>query len=288
MPASSELQGLHCEQMALHALPDLSDSSCSNTPKTRADSKIYVGTIISRWESVRYGASTKLGMFALLLALMAMTYTTASDALVVPVLKFGKTESRLMYGKVSTSFANPYYIMDHCNTPIPLKTDPDNGPQTCIQIQHSAQAYHNYMQYLTSWVDDIGSGNGSDNMSQRPDPVGMLYDNTTLKGSWTNVQNMSVLSEQFQRIVNNVSMAMPHVGIVAAAMDPVNGIIQPSDLNVSFSETVFAIIRIQRSDLTYPSGTWRVLCPGFGSFACYKCSLCRHDKRRDGSHGVQC
>lgn len=164
---------------------------------------------------------------------MAMTYTTASEALVTPVLRFSKTESRLMYGKVSTIFANTYYIMDHCNTPIPLTADPINGPQTCISIQHSAQSYHNYIQYLTSWVDNISSRNGSDNMTQRPDPVGMLYDNTTLKGSWTNVQNMTLLSEQYQRIVNNVTMAMPHAGVVAAAMDPINGIIQPSDLNVS-------------------------------------------------------
>ncbi len=183
---------------------------------------------------MRNGASTALGIFTLLVALMALTYTTASDALVVPVLGFSKTESQLMYGKVSTSFANSASIINNCKTPIPVKVDPDNSGQTCISVQHPAQAYHNYVQYLSTWVDNINSGNGSDDMTQRPDPVGMLYDNTTLKGSWTNVQNMSQLSEQYQRIVHNVTMAMPHVGVVAAAMDPINGIIQPSDLNVSF------------------------------------------------------
>lgn len=131
------------------------------------------GTMISRWESVRYAAATRLGVFALLVALTAMIYTTASDALVTPVLQFGKTENRLMYGKVSTSFANTNYIMQHCNTPIPRATDSDNG-RTCIQIEHAGQAYHNYMQYLTIWVDDINSGNTSSNMIQRPDPVGMV------------------------------------------------------------------------------------------------------------------
>lgn len=243
-----------------------------------ADSKTYVGTIISRWESVKYGASTKLGILALLVALMAMTYTTASDALVVPVLKFTKTESQLMYGKVSTSFANTYYIMDHCNTPIQKQMDPNNSGPTCISIQHAGQAYHNYMQYLTTWVDNISSGNTSNSMTQRPEPVGMLYDNTTLKGSWTNIQNISLLSEQYQRIVNNVTMAMPHVGVVAAALDPLNRIIQPSDLNVSLNEMVVAYQHPKiRSDIS--SGTWRVLCPSFGSFACDQCSLCRHNKR---------
>ena len=131
------------------------------------------GTMISHWESVRYAAASWLGVFSLLVALMAMIYTTASDALVTPVLKFGETENRIMYGKVSTSFANTNYIMDHCNTPIQEAADTDSG-KTCIQIEHSGQAYHNYMQYLTTWVDDIRSRNVSDSLTQRPDPVGMV------------------------------------------------------------------------------------------------------------------
>ena len=132
------------------------------------------GTMISHWESVRYAAATKVGVFSLLVALMAMVYTTASDALVTPVLKFGATENRVMYGKVSTSFANTNYVEDHCNTPIPGAMDPDNNGKTCIQIEHSGQAYHNYMQYLTTWVDNISSKNISDNLRNRPDPVGMV------------------------------------------------------------------------------------------------------------------
>ena len=201
-----------------------------------ADYNLCLGTIISHWASVQTGASTKLGMLSLLMALMAMTYTTASDALVVPILRFSKTESQLMHGNVSTSFANINSIMNSCKTPITTKVDPENSGRTCISLQNPAQAYHNYVQYLAAWVDNVSSGNGSDNMTQRPDPVGMLYDNTTLKGSWTNVQNMSLLSEQYQRIVNNVTMVMPHAGVVAAAMDPINGIIQPSDLNVSLDK----------------------------------------------------
>ena len=132
------------------------------------------GTMISHWESVWYAAATQLGVFSLLVALMAMVYTTASDALVTPVLKFGATEHRTMYGKVSTSFANTYYIQDHCNTPIQEAMDPDIKGQTCIQIEHSAQAYHNYMQYLTIWVDNINSKNTSVNLRNRPDAVGMV------------------------------------------------------------------------------------------------------------------
>jgi len=131
------------------------------------------GTMITHWESVRYAAVTFLGIFALLAALMAMIYTTASDALVAPKLKFGGTEARLMYGKVATQFANPTWIQNHCNTPISTQTDPENYGQTCIEIQHSGEAYHNYMQFLTTWVDNINAGNGSTDLARRPDPVGV-------------------------------------------------------------------------------------------------------------------
>ncbi len=61
----------------------------------------------------------------------------------------------------------------------------------------------------------------------------MLYDNTTVKGTWTGTPNMTELSNKWNRIVNNVTMVMPHSGIVAASRDPLNGIMQPQDLSVS-------------------------------------------------------
>lgn len=131
------------------------------------------GTMLTHFESVKYAAATFLGVFALLAALMAMVYTTASDALVAPKLKFGKTEELVMYGKVATSFANNYYVEAHCNTPIQSETDKIDYQTTCISIQHAGEAYHNYMQYLTNWVGNIDSGNGSTNLAQRPDPVGV-------------------------------------------------------------------------------------------------------------------
>lgn len=70
-------------------------------------------------------------------------------------------------------------------------------------------------------------------MSDRPLPTGMLYDNTTVHGSWVNVQNMTEVSQRFNRTINNISMAMPHPGVVTAAQDSLNNIIQPKDLDVS-------------------------------------------------------
>lgn len=88
----------------------------------------------------------------------------------------------------------------------------------------------------------------------------MLYDNTTVFGSWTNVYQMASLSEQYDnRIVNNVTMAMPHPGIVAAARDPINRIEQPPypedlDLDDSQSESAYYI------HASLPSPVVNVLC----------------------------
>ena len=63
----------------------------------------------------------------------------------------------------------------------------------------------------------------------------MLYDNTTIKGSWINLvseQNMTTLSHYWNRTVNNITMAMPHPGVLQAAQDPINSILQPQDLSV--------------------------------------------------------
>ena len=101
--------------------------------------------------------------------------------------------------------------------------------------------YHNYVQYLGSWTDAIASGNGSSNLTHRLPPTGMIYDNTTVQGSWINTQNMTEVSQKFGRIVNNVSMAMPHAGVIAAARDPVNRIMQPQDLNVRIAHSYGSI-----------------------------------------------
>lgn len=86
---------------------------------------------------------------------------------------------------------------------------------------------------MATWTELIATGSSYTELSQRPPPVGMLYDNTTVRGTWINIQNMTELSSKYgQRIINNVSMAMPHSGVFTAARDPLNQIMQPETLDV--------------------------------------------------------
>lgn len=60
----------------------------------------------------------------------------------------------------------------------------------------------------------------------------MLHDNTTVVGSWvaTNTSNLTASFEEHKRIINNVTLSMPHAGIFDAARAPKNGILQPEEL----------------------------------------------------------
>ena len=68
--------------------------------------------------------------------------------------------------------------------------------------------------------------------SNRPDAPAMLYDNTTVIGSWISKEwsDMSWSYKQFNRVIDNVTMAMPHAGIFAAARHEQNEIMQPENL----------------------------------------------------------
>lgn len=93
--------------------------------------------------------------------------------------------------------------------------------------------YHNYAQYLTNWTSALAQGVLSTDLAKRPPPLGTLYDNTTIVGSWIDIQDMAANCKSYDRVINNVSLAMPLSAVFAAAMDPLNRILQPQDLDVS-------------------------------------------------------
>lgn len=189
------------------------------------------GTLITHWEGVKYAAMSLIGAAALIAAFVAMFYTTAAEALVAPKLRLGSQEHKVLYGKVSAAFANSTYLATMCPTPIGEQVDTDKGT-TCLQIEHAGQAFNDYWIYLDNWVDYAGNGNAeSIEYSGRPPPVGMIFQNTTVRGQWITPSNENITADSTTRLVQNVTMAMPHANIINAARDRINDIMQPSDLN---------------------------------------------------------
>lgn len=187
------------------------------------------GTLFTQWESVKYAGITFLGATSLLAALFALLYTTAATALVQPQLKFPDWQPQVMQGIVKMNFANSVEVGEECIIPNSLSTLKDDfSSETCLQVEHAAMAYHNYFSWLQAWTTMLGLGNSSINLVDRPPGYALYTDNTTIVAPWIRTQNVTAVNET--RFVNNVTMAMPHVGIIQAAQDPINRIVQPQEV----------------------------------------------------------
>ncbi|KAI1424132.1 hypothetical protein F5Y12DRAFT_472510 [Xylaria sp. FL1777] len=193
---------------------------------------IQPGSLLTHWSGIPYAASTFLGVLSLIATVCALFYTTASDAMVSPKLWYQAWEMRDMQGLVKTSYANPYYVLDTCQNPL-NDIDPDYAPWNCLDILFSGQSYTSLIAFMAEW-DDIRKSKNSTmrQLSDRPTGKHILYDNTTMDSSWIETENGDVAANfnTHKRIVNNVTLALPHAGVYAAATDPINGILQPSEL----------------------------------------------------------
>lgn len=189
------------------------------------------GTLFTHWQSVRH-ATIYLGTATIAATILSLLYTTASDALVAPKLKFDGEQMRTLQGEVKTMFVNNSYQVEHCKTPISMAEDWNAGTN-CMEHEHAGQAFHNYMQYLPSWSKfKDRSPEGSTKMSERPPPVGLLWDNTTVVGRWVEEADVANTSAEYNRLINNVTLAMPLAAVVNAATHETNHILQPRSSEV--------------------------------------------------------
>jgi hypothetical protein len=165
------------------------------------------------------------------------------------MLKQGFWDNMVMAGNVKTDFANMNYVKASCRSPI--RNDKVQQGATCTQIEHAGQGYHNYQRYLAEWDQVVRSGNGTTDQSARHPGFGLLYENTTITGQWINVIDTPDVSKKHGRAINNVSLAIPHAGVFAAARDERNNILQPEELN---SEGTYSL------RASVPSPVMNVLC----------------------------
>ncbi|KAI1303487.1 hypothetical protein F5Y03DRAFT_186901 [Xylaria venustula] len=187
---------------------------------------IQPGSLLTHWNGVSYAATTFLGALALTATICALFYTTASDAMVTPKISRHPWEMRDLQGFVKVSYANPEYVNVTCQNPL-------DQPLACLDVLYSGQSYTSLRTFLAEW-DQIHKSKNSTmrQLSERPTGKHILYDNTTMDSSWIETENGDIAASfnAHKRIINNVTLAMPHAGVYAAATDPINGILQPSEL----------------------------------------------------------
>lgn len=192
---------------------------------------IQPGSLITHFETLPYAAVTLLGALSLTATVAAAFYTTASDAMVSPKLKYGSWEHRELTGYIKSSYANAKYVRETC--PSLLDFSDKDSDFSCMDVQFAGQSYRNLIGFLTTWTDINQNGTSREtNLAHRPPGTTLLYDNTTLISSWIETEHSNVTAhfEEHGRIINNVTLAVPHPGVYAAATNQKNGILQPEDL----------------------------------------------------------
>lgn len=100
---------------------------------------IQPGSMITHFQTLQHAGLSILGAITLTAAFVGMFYTTASDALVSPHLKYGTLHKFEMVGLVKTSYGNTKYVQENCQTPVSKNLDPDHFGSTCLQIVHAGQ-----------------------------------------------------------------------------------------------------------------------------------------------------
>jgi hypothetical protein len=205
---------------------------------------IQPGSLITHFESLPYAGTTVLGGVSLAATIAALLYTTASDAMVSPKLKYGNWEVKALSGHVRSSYANVGYVKESC-TSILGKIDEEVSAESCMSVQFSGQSYRNLMSFMTIWSTLQENGTDvSDDMNKRPTGTMLLYDNTTMISSWidTDYSDVAELYKQTGRMINNVSLSFPHPGVYEAATSPLNDILQPDDLGGVGEYTINAAV----------------------------------------------
>ncbi|OAA79859.1 hypothetical protein LEL_03345 [Akanthomyces lecanii RCEF 1005] len=195
---------------------------------------IQPGSLATHSGMLRFAGFSILGILSLLATLVAAFYTTASDAMVAPKLKYGHWEHKPMSGYVRSSYANSDYVKLLCPDILEPEVGGNDNTIACTAVIISGESYRNLQNFMGIW--NTINTNGTTlihDIKHRPAGVASLNGNTTLYGSWIETEHSDVAAhfEKTGRIINNVTLAMPHPGVAAAATSPLNGILQPEDLS---------------------------------------------------------
>lgn len=105
--------------------------------------------------------------------------------------------------------------MAACSTPVSTALDPEAAGESCLAVQNSGDSYQNLLAFMTKWRDiNYNGSTASRNITERATAQAMLFDNITMIGSWIEGQysDTEENSKTHERIINNVSLALPHPG----------------------------------------------------------------------------
>ncbi|KAF4983995.1 hypothetical protein FZEAL_700 [Fusarium zealandicum] len=138
-----------------------------------------------------------------------------------------------------TWYGNPVYAARKCQSL--LNDDPDPNADTrndqveyfmffrCLILHFSSQSSRDLYTYLLAWNNTDSTEIGP---AQRPAGNTLLDNNVTMEATWVEAdyKNVSKLHRQWERIVDNATISLPHPQVWDAFRSPSCGILQPENL----------------------------------------------------------
>lgn len=142
---------------------------------------------------------------------------------------------------MKTSFANEWYIEDASRNPLESDTSQDMA-RSFLSILYSSKGSDSYSSYLEQWQDVGENHNGTIDQLERRAPS--ILDRKTLlqcqlNSSWVQSINMQDAFDKFGRVVDNVTLALPHPGVLQAARSSTKSIPQPGVRHPRFTYPMF-------------------------------------------------
>ncbi|CAO2655079.1 Nn.00g118120.m01.CDS01 [Neocucurbitaria sp. VM-36] len=189
------------------------------------------GTLFTQWYSVRYAAFSLLGFLSIFAAILSLLYTTAAGALVQPQLRLAPRQQMTFGAEVHTDFANVSVAEQICDGEWLDVNDAEFGGSTCLQVKWAYLCGANFVNYMSTWSEKslITNPSSSTHLDDHPPVFATLDNNITVTTAWVDVQDIKTESDQ-GRIVNNITIAVPHRGVPDAARTNKN-VLQLDDLS---------------------------------------------------------
>lgn len=193
---------------------------------------IQPGSLITHGRSVLSSGASFLGVLALVATVAATLYTTASDAMVAPKLRYASWESRQVQGYVRSSYGNTEYIMSQCSA-MSYGFEQPMTSEACLGMRFTADSYRYLGNFIDAWVRAAGNGSTSvTDKAQRLAPELRMLDGVTAKTTWLGHSGDDARARfgRTGRIVDNATLAMPHPGVYAVATAADSGVLKLDEL----------------------------------------------------------
>ncbi|KAJ3522959.1 hypothetical protein NM208_g12642 [Fusarium decemcellulare] len=194
---------------------------------------IQPGSVFTHWHIVPLTGRTYLGILSLAALVATTFYTTASEALVSPKLKFGGWENLQLNATVDTKYGNFLYAATKCPQlfgPAPERESrPELEEWAVTKAKRSFILELNYkgtrdlFTFISQWhqLSDDDNNLGANSL-KRPAGNTLLDDNITIASTQveTKHQNVTAHYNQWGRIVDNFTLSIPHPSVWDALLLP--------------------------------------------------------------------